>query len=730
MKGLPHTVAILPFGNETEEVGISGQVRKSFSNHFSSKPYRKIDPSIVDEKVAQLEKSTGKNIFEIPPSEVASALGVEGLIYGKVTDFKKVYALAYSQMGVEAEVRLVNAKTGKEAWKFKDAARYHEGSVPLSPVGFVMTAVSTAVNLTELQRVRVVNELGWKLNEKIPVPTELKAESRPVIKNALSNAKEGPFGTGKVFKVAVEGEVGQIGLFDIGGLKKGMLMKEVSDGQYLGEYVVSPGENIKEAPVVITLKRNSGEESVWLDISGLVTFDTAAPPAVEGLKGRSFSDRLELSWNKVAAPDLTGYKVLKSLKPLSGYEEAGVVEEEKFIDKEIKAGAAYYYRVAAVDAAGNESEQKDAVKLTPREKSPVVLTGEMTSDRTLPNGDYLVVGKVTVARGVKLDIEPGAKLLFEKDASLKVLGSVSANGNREQWIEFMPKAADTVWKGITVEGGEAVASFIKASGAVAALDFISSKAEVRNAVIEGNTTGIRSSGVPSPVISSSTIWHNGVGLKLGSSQASIKSTEITQNKIGIESSDSSPAIKDSNIHSNVVNLKAGEEALTADMNYFGSSVYDEMRFKGNVKVSTVLDREFPDGKPVPVTFNPYARLTPDERKAKAAELSIAAGKYFRERNFGRSAEQFGELLKLEETPTAYYYIALSYQGMEENEKALTFLKKGAERFPFDSNILKGYGLLLYQLGKNDEAKTILKEAVRLNAGDRQIKFILERLEAK
>jgi len=116
-KELPRSVAVLPFGNETDEIDLSGQVRKSFSNYFSSKPYNKIEPHIVDEKVALLEKATGKTIFEISPKEVAEAFGVDGLIYGKVTDFNKVYALAYSQIGVEAEIWMVNAKTGEEIWQ-------------------------------------------------------------------------------------------------------------------------------------------------------------------------------------------------------------------------------------------------------------------------------------------------------------------------------------------------------------------------------------------------------------------------------------------------------------------------------------------------------------------------------------------------------------------------------------------------------------------------------------
>jgi len=423
-KELPRTVAVLPFGNDTDEVGISGQVRKSFSNHFSSKPYQKIEPYIVDEKIAQMEKTTGKTVFDIAPQDAAKALDADGLLYGKVTDFKKVYALAYSQMGAEAEVWMVNARTGEEVFRFKEAVRYHEGGVPLSPIGAIITAVSSALNVREIQRVRVVNELGWKLNEKIPSPAGFKAIARPLVKEVVSTVKEGPFGKGKVFKVAMEGEKGLVAMFEIGGFKKGLPMKEIKDGQYLGEYLAVPGDNIKDAPVIAYLRRSTGEESSFVDITGLLTIDTTPPPQVAGLNGRAFIDRLELSWNKVASTDLKGYRILRSAKPLSGYEEAGFVEEERFIDNSIKPGDVYYYRVAAEDSAKNEGEQSEAIKLSLRQKEPVVLTGEIKTDTTLSAGIYIVKGEVIVAKGVVLTIEPDAKFLFEKDASMKVLGKI------------------------------------------------------------------------------------------------------------------------------------------------------------------------------------------------------------------------------------------------------------------------------------------------------------------
>lgn len=729
-KELPRIVAVLPFGNETDEVGISGQVRKSFSNHFSSKPYQKIEPYIVDEKVAQLEKSSSKTIFEISSKDTSQMLGVDGLIYGKVTDFKKVYAVAYSQMGIEAEVWMVNAKTGEEVWRFKESVRYHEGGVPLSPIGLIMQAVSSAMNIREIQRVRVVNELGWKLNENIPSPTGAKAESKPLIKEVVSNVKEGPFGKGKVFKAAMEGEKGLIAMFEIGGFKKGLPMKEVKEGQYVGEYLIVPGDNIKDAPVTAYLKRPTGEESAFVDITGLLTIDTVPPPQVTGLSGRAFIDRLELSWNKVSVSDLKGYRVLRSAKPLSDYKDIGFVEEEKFVDKDIKPGEVYYYRVAADDTAKNEGEQSEAIKLSLRQKEPQILTGEIKSDTTLAAGTYIVKGELKVAKGVALTVEPDAKFLFEKGASVKISGKIAANGKKDEWIEFLPKMPEDSWKGIVVDGGDATLSFIKASGAKTALTLISVPAVIQNAIIEANDTGIYTKGAPSPGISKTIVWHNGKGIQIESSQAQVRESDITQNKTGIEIVKSSPVIKENNIYANDINIDSGDLSAQADNNFFGTTTYEEMKFKGNVKAQDVLDDKYPNGKTVKASVNPYSLLSPEEKKVKIAELLVSAGKYFRDRNFGKAVQQFEDVLKLDESAATYYYLALSYQGMDENEKALSYLKKGVEKFPLDSNLSKAYGLLLYQLGKDEEAKKAMKEAARLNPGDKQVKFILERLEGK
>uniref|UniRef100_A0A7C4EKR0 Tetratricopeptide repeat protein n=1 Tax=Thermodesulfovibrio aggregans TaxID=86166 RepID=A0A7C4EKR0_9BACT len=719
---LPKTVAVLPFENKTEEKGIANQVRKSFYNHFSSKPYRDIELSIVDEKIIQLERQTGKSILEIPPQEVCRALGCDGLIYGKVTDYKKIYAVAYSQLGIEAEVWMINTRTGKEVFRIKDSVRYHEGGVPLSPLSAVMTAISTAMNIRDIQQVRMINELCYKFNEKIPSPTGI-VEERPVIKEVLTNVKESPFGKGKVIQVGLEGDRGMVATFDIGNFKKGIPMKETQPGIYIGEYVVLPGDNVKEAPVIVSLRKPAGYETQWIDVSGFVTIDTTPPPQVKGLKAKGFYDRIELSWEPLRdVTDLKGYKILRSQQPLTGFEEIGKVEFNHFEDRAVEHGKTYYYRVIAFDTAGNESEIQDAVKSSLTTKEPRSLSGTAEKDTVL-SGTYIIRQDFIIPKGLTLTIEPETRLMFAENASLVVYGKINVNA-KDAPVEFL-SLNDKKWKGIMIENGYANMNGFIIKNAITGISSSSSEGLIENGIITQCDRGILVASVPAPVFKNLTISDNRMGIELLKTSSNIQTSNIFQNETGIKINGFSGEIMDNNIYDNTVNVHS-ETPVKLDKNYFGSINIDEMKIK-NVQISKVYDKRLPDGRVVDAISNPYSNLSQEERQKKATEYLIEAGNYFRQRNYGKAVKLFEETLKAQPSPEVYYYLALSYQEMKEDDNALKYLKEGIEKFPKDPTLQKSLGLMYYQMGKEEEAKKLFEEVLRLNPEDRQVKFLIERM---
>jgi hypothetical protein len=721
---LPRRVAILPFANGTDEAGLETVVRRNFANHFSSKNYLDLKLPVVDEKLVLFEKSSGKKVEQATPQELSAALAADGLLYGKVTGYNKIYAGVYSQLAVEAEVWLLNAATGKELFRFKESVRYHEGGLPLSPLSAAVTVVSTAMNLREIQKVRMVNELCYKFMEKIPAPKTLASGARPVIREILTNAAEGPFGSKRVIKAGLEGEPGLVGTFDIGNFRKGLPMTEAKPGIYTGEYAVLPGDDTRDMPITVTLSRPGGYETSWVDPGGFVTIDTTAPPPVAGLRGRGYPDRIELSWEPVKnVPDLRGYRVLRSESPLSGYAEVAVIETPFFRDDSASPGKSYYYKVASQDRVGNEAESAESVRVALVAVEPLQVAGELKGD-TVWDGAYLVTASVTVPRGVTLTVSDNTRILFTPDAGLQVLGRLAVRGV-DAPVEFAPSGAGK-WSGIALDGAGATMSRFTIRGADTGISSRESEMALDGGLISGCDTGVAVSGMRRVEVKALTISGNLTGLRLSQTSARVTGSSFIANKEAIASEAFSGEIRDNNFIDNEKNISA-DKPLAVGANWFGTVQADGLRL-ANASASHVYDGRVPGGSVVPAVLDPYLKMTAEERRQRGTELLVEAGNYFRQRNYGKALDLFAEQLKAAPCAETYYYLSLCHQEMKERDKALKVLREGVATFPHEPLLWKSLGMLLYEEGEESEAGNALKEALRLSPEDRQAGFVLERLK--
>lgn len=722
---LPRQVAVLPFANETDVPGLDTMVRRNFANHFSSKSFQDVKLPIVDEKLVLLEKSSGQPVQDRTPKELAVALGVDGLLYGKVTDYTKLYAGVYSQLGIEAEVWLINAHSGQEIFRLRESVRYHEGGVPTSALSAVVTVISTALNLREIQKVRLVNELCYKFMEKIPSPTTMAAiAGRPVIREVLSNAAEGRFGPKKLIKVGLQGDPGLVATFDLGSFMKGLAMKEIQPGIYAGEYAVLPGDTTRDMPITLTLTRPGGYETQWVDVSGYITIDTTAPPQVSGVRAKAHIDQIELTWNSLQnVPDLKGYRVLRSESPLSGYTELALVEMAAYADLTAVAGKTYYYRVTPVDLTGNQADPGDAVRASLLDAEPRKLAGTLPGD-TIIDGDALIATTLIVPKGVTLQINAGSHLLFAGDAGLQVLGRLTVHG-AETPVEFAP-SGEGRWGGISIEGGRGDLKRFRVRGAVIGIDSRESELVVENGIVSGCGTAMAVSGMTMADVKGMILSGNTTGLKLFTTTARVSSSDILQNSDGILADGFSGEIFDNNLLDNERNITS-VKPLAIGVNWFGSIRSDGLKLV-NVTAAKVYDARVPGGKAVMPMVDPYAALNQEERQRKSAELLVEAGGYFRQRNFGKAAALLGENLQLLPSAESYYYLALCHQEMKEPGKAMVLFQEGTIRFPQDALLWKSLGIMAYEQGDEATAQKALTEALRLSPDDRQARFVLERLK--
>jgi hypothetical protein len=551
---LPTIIAVMPFQNQTAVPGAEERVRKEFCNLFGSKPYVDIELAVIDEKIVMLERETGKRVFDLKPAEVCRAIGCDGLIFGNVTAYEKVYAGVYSQLGAAAEIWMVDARTGKEVVRARESVNYYEGNIPLSPLGALMTSLSTAANIRALQEVRMINELSNKLIQKIPDPEGTPAVRRPAIRAVVTNVSEGPFGNGEIVKVGLYGEPGIVAGFDIGNFRRGLPMHESQPGVYLGEYAVLPGDSTRDMPIIAHLTRPSGPESQWIYTGGRVTIDTAVPPKVTNLRARSFDDRVELTWEYPAnVPDLAGFLVLRSAQPLSGYEILAKVERNACVDRKARPEGVYYYRVIAVDKADNQSEFSAATtdQASLAEKEPPALSGIVQSD-TILSGTYSLTGQLLVPRGVSLTIGPGTTILAEKGAGIWVQGQLIVDGLNGQVRLFSRKGMK--WTGIVVEGGQAEMNGFLLSSSVVGVTLNDAAGLVENAAITDNDTGISISGAAAVVVRNCWVAGNKTGIALTGAGTKVLKSVITRNLTGLSYKNFTGEVRDNLIVDNERNV--------------------------------------------------------------------------------------------------------------------------------------------------------------------------------
>jgi fibronectin type 3 domain-containing protein len=86
--------------------------------------------------------------------------------------------------------------------------------------------------------------------------------------------------------------------------------------------------------------------------------DTTPPARPTGLTVVPGVGRAFLTWNENKERDLAGYHVYRSTRSGRDYTRLTdkVISRTTFSDETAKQGAVYYYRVTAVDRAGNESK--------------------------------------------------------------------------------------------------------------------------------------------------------------------------------------------------------------------------------------------------------------------------------------------------------------------------------------------------------------------------------------
>lgn len=649
----PQTVAVLPFLNRTDKKEAFDIVRKSFHGHFSKLNYTPVPLFKVDDSLRQAGLDTPEKVAQVSPEKLREILRVDAIIRGDVTHYERIYAGVYSQVAVGAEVRMIEGKSGKELWWAKDVSRKHAGGISTTPVGLILTAVSTALNMREIELLRSSDDLFRDMVRTIPQATLAQALRPPnitiLVHDGMKRSDRYASKAGDLIKVAMEGDSRMRGSFRIGDFKKDIPLKEEEPGTYVGSYKVMPGDNAEDALITGTLINDAGNSTDWVDVLGAVTIDTMPPETPKGVRAIGRDRMVDLIWSKNTDKDIARYKIYRSTTPLTGYQEVGTTEFTTLRDENLKNEASYYYKISALDFAGNESNLSDLVQTTTVTPGPTIVTGMILGDTAWYAGasPYIVEGEVVVGQRATLTIEPGT-IIRSKGAALSVYGRLIARGDGDRLITFEGALPEQNWKGIVFNGTkneESAIEYAKISGAVAGITCLSSSPLIAHSDISFNHVGVQiSESFSRPKILGNVISSNAIaGIRISAAAApSLEENEIRGNqRDGVISREARPFLNRNQIFNNG---EVGVRIFSSPANLLNNNIHDNGQYEvynslekdvnveawdnwwgakeglkvirkifGRVDYHRVLDAPYPQGKPVELSILKSPLSGPIER---------------------------------------------------------------------------------------------------------------------
>lgn len=587
---VPKTVAVMPFTGEGTDDD-KKELRITFNNHISSKKFENIKLDEIDEKIAILEKESGKKWSDFDPVTLSKKLGVDGLFYVEVIAIEKVYAGVYGSLTIKVKGKLVSGEKGETIWEKEDSVAERSGGVPLSPWGAISTAVSSAMVLRESVKIALMDKLFREMAKGIPEPKVGVVRKPPVIFSVITNAQDSPFKLGGEILIAMKGQPGCVGNAEIADVSKDIQLSEIEPGNYVGKYIVKDGDNVKGKLIKVSLfDPKSKLESIYT-VPHPVELDSIPPAEIKNIKITGLKDKVQLTWERV--DDAKDYFIQRS--ETGEFVDLFITQVPEGYDETAMIGKTYYYRIYARDKAGNPSKPVD-VKFYYVKKGPTVLPKNISENFVMyaDGSPYIVSENTVIAKGVELTAEPGVVIEIGSGYILNINGKVRLNGDINYPITVK---GDKYKINISDGGSDAFMARYVVFENGESLNISNSSAVFENSKVNNFASGI--------IIERNGLLHsnnlslisNGYGVSLNNGTLS-GSVEFKNNKIAISFNEGDLTKANIKLGENDFYIKANNRLNLKSVELYQSLTKNLEAFIKNIDNNVNIDNIIPLGKSI------------------------------------------------------------------------------------------------------------------------------------
>lgn len=170
--GRNRNVVVLPFEGGDDSPQLVAKIRQSFYSHFSPKKYHDVEPRDVDAMLEAMDVLAGQKWRSLTPQELGKCFKADYLIYGKVLSSRRLFFVFYSQIALQVDIRMVEARSGQTIWKTALEKRMHSADVPLHPLSLVSAAVRTGIDAGDERMQDLIERTCRELASRIPEPAD------------------------------------------------------------------------------------------------------------------------------------------------------------------------------------------------------------------------------------------------------------------------------------------------------------------------------------------------------------------------------------------------------------------------------------------------------------------------------------------------------------------------------------------------------------------------------
>ncbi len=203
----PKKLAVLPFENlqggdstinnepvtdrDTEEKEswswtYSNRLRKFFFAYLSLREFEVQDLVTTDAVLQELGIDCPEKLYQCDPRDLGKALGVDAVIYGKVTHYGSHYLLLVTQVVAGLYVRGISTQDSNILFDIAEVRRDNHIRIATNPIDLAVGSLQNVVALRDLYMARASDEVSREVVAKIPVVKSLQEAKANELKAHLA----------------------------------------------------------------------------------------------------------------------------------------------------------------------------------------------------------------------------------------------------------------------------------------------------------------------------------------------------------------------------------------------------------------------------------------------------------------------------------------------------------------------------------------------------------------